>query len=113
MHSPLADAARYWEPRRLIYNLLLTLLVAVFIGRTWPAFRPAFESLEILRFLILAFLANLCYSAVYLVELSVPQSADSSRPWRTWLFVGGTLFALLLAQYWIGDEIYSAVLRMR
>ena len=59
---------------------------------------------------MLAVLANLCYSSVYLVDLALPPAApDAPRRWRGWLFAAGTLFALFVTQYWIGDEIYPSV----
>ena len=49
--------------------------------------------------------------AAYLVEISVnaPIARETWRQWRWVLWLAGTLFALLVAQYWIGDEIYPSV----
>ena len=107
----LADAARFWEPRRLLYNLLLLGVVLVWVTRTWPHFRPAItlESLGILT--VLALLANLCYCAGYLAEILI-QNATSSvawnrQRWAIWVF--GMLLAILFENYWIADEIYPFV----
>jgi hypothetical protein len=107
----LADAARYWEPRRIAYNFVLLAQAGAWVWATWPAFRPAVVVQHIPESLALAGLANLCYCAVYLVELSIPHAAerDAWRRWRWSLWVAGTLLALLIAQYWIGDEIYPSV----
>ena len=107
----LRDAARFWEPRRLLYNLLLLAVVLVWVTRTWPHFRPAItlESLRIMT--VLALLANLCYSAAYLAEILI-QNATSSVAWnrQRWaVWVVGTLLAILFANYWIADEIYPFV----
>ena len=107
----LADAARFWEPRRLLYNLLLLGVVLVWVTSTWPHFRPAFtlESLRIIT--VLALLANLCYSAAYLAEILI-QNATSSVAWhrQRWaVWVVGTLLAILFENYWIADEIYPFV----
>ena len=105
------DAIRYWERRRLAYNLALAVLVRAWVLLTWPHFRPAltFESLS--QLLILAALANLCYCAAYLVDVPVQQSSFGvtwrRRRWVLWLL--GTLFALLITCYWIADEIYPFV----
>ena len=58
--------------------------------------------------LILAVLANVCYSTAYLVDFTMQAStlAAGWRRWRGLLWLAGTLFALLIAMYWIGDEIY-------
>jgi hypothetical protein len=39
---PLLDEAlRYWEPRRIAYNLVLGAVVVAWVVVTWPHFRPA------------------------------------------------------------------------
>lgn len=107
----LADAARFWEPRRLPYNLLLMGVVLVWVTKTWPHFRPAItlESLGILT--VLALLANLCYCAAYAAEILI-QNATSTVAWnrqRWGVWVVGTLLAILFENYWIADEIYPFV----
>lgn len=101
---------RYWELRRIWYNLALTLLCAWWVAHTWPHFEPAMTLWNLGRMVILAGLANVCYSTAYLAEMAVLASLDEAarRRWRGVLFVGGTLFALLIATYWIADEIYPA-----
>jgi hypothetical protein len=104
----LADAIRYWEPRRLVYNLVLLGVALFWFVKTWPHFRPALAPSPLLRLAILALLANVCYSAAYLVDIPAQCSAFSTvwknRRWGLWLL--GTLFAILLESYWILDEIY-------
>jgi hypothetical protein len=112
-HDPrgVSDPARYWEVRRIWYNVLLTAQVALFVIRTWPHFKPAMTISSLGKMLVLALLANVCYSAAYLGEIADSDSAVG-RGWRRRrgvVFVVGTLVALLLAQYWIGDEIYPDV----
>jgi hypothetical protein len=107
----LADAIRYWEPRRIVYNLVLTAVVLAWIVLTWPHFRPAFRLSSLLLLAILGLLANVCYCAAYLVDLPIQHSSLSTvwkrRRWGVWLI--GTLFAILLANYWIAHEIYPFV----
>ena len=107
----LIDAARFWEPRRLLYNLLLFGVVVIWVAKTWPHFRPAMtlEALGIMT--VLALLANACYCAAYLAEILV-QNATSSASWnrQRWaIWVVGTLSAILFENYWIADEIYPFV----
>ncbi|HKF52224.1 MAG TPA: hypothetical protein VKB26_07915 [Candidatus Acidoferrales bacterium] len=106
-----AGAIGYWERRRIIYNFLLAAVVVVWIAATWPHFRPAFNWGDLLRLLGLAALANVCYCAAYVADLPLQYSSfrDFWRHWRWTLFVIGTLFAILFANYWIADEIYSYV----
>jgi hypothetical protein len=104
----LADAIHFWEPRRLFYNLALTAAVFAWVAFSWPHFRPAFTLASLLPLTFLALLANACYCAAYLVEIPMQLSTLGAtwkrRRWILWLV--GTLFALLLANYWIADEIY-------
>jgi hypothetical protein len=117
--KPVADALRFWEPRRLVYNGLLTLVALGWLAFTWPHFRravnllwvPPGEQHSVLALLtVLALLANICYTAAYLLE--IPLQASIAAHWRRWrwvLWLAGMLFAVLLENYWIADEIYSFV----
>ena len=106
----LDDALRYWEPRRIAYNLVLTCVCLGWLGFTWPHFRAALLP-AFLPLFVLAVLANVCYCAAYVVD--IPMQYSSFRtPWRRWrwgLWLAGMLFAATLASYWIADEIYPAV----
>ena len=109
--SAFADARRFWEPRRILYNAILTLVVLAWLVFSWPHFRPAFHASSLLLLAILAFLANLSYSAAYLPDL-ILQCSGVAAAWKRlrWpLWIAGTLFAILLANYWIADEIYPFV----
>jgi hypothetical protein len=107
----MADAIRFWELRRLIYNLVLFAVVVAWVAGTWPHFRPMFVPNSLLLLAILALLANACYCAAYLVDIPMQCIAPSGlwrrRRWALWL--AGTLFAIVLANYWIVDEIYPFV----
>jgi len=107
----LRDAARFWEPRRLLYNLLLLAVVLLWLMNTWPHFRPAITLQSLGIMIVLALLANLCYCAGYLAEILI-QNATSSVAWnrQRWaVWVVGTLLAVLFENYWIADEIYPFV----
>jgi hypothetical protein len=101
-------AWRYWEPRRLAYNGAVALVALGWLVFTWPHFRPALNFRVAGAIVVLAILANVCYSAVYLAELAAQVSrarmAWKRRRFFVWLL--GTLFALALEIYWIADEIY-------
>lgn len=106
------DALRYWEPRRIAYNLVLTCVCLGWLVFTWPHFRAALALPAFLPLFVLAVLANVCYCAAYVVD--IPMQVSSFRaPWRRWrwgLWLAGMLFAAVLASYWIADEIYPAVM---
>lgn len=103
-----AAAAGFWESHRIAYNAVLCVIVAVWMVATWPHFRDALSLVHLGQVLVLALLANVCYSAAYLVDVAAQISALSAVSQKTrWaLWIAGTLFAILLANYWIADEIY-------
>ena len=107
----LADSLRYWELRRLPYNLVLIAVVIAWVAATWPHFRPMVDVHTLLLLAILGLIANVCYCAAYFVDIPMQCSALAAlwrrRRWTLWL--AGTLLAILLANYWIVDEIYPFV----
>jgi len=107
----IGESLRFWELRRLIYNLVLFTVVVTWVAITWPHFRPMIEVHSLLLLAILALLANACYCAAYLVDIPMQCSAFNGlwkrRRWILWLV--GTLLAILFANYWIVDEIYPFV----
>jgi 4-amino-4-deoxy-L-arabinose transferase-like glycosyltransferase len=102
---------RYWEVRRIWYNLALFALCVWWVVHTWPHFEPALTWFNLGRMMILAAIANVAYSTAYAVDaVAFASLGEPARTrWRTALFIAGTLFALLVATYWIGDEIYPDV----
>jgi hypothetical protein len=106
-----ADAMRFWELRRLLYNFVLCAVVVAWVVGTWPHFQPMFEPHSLLLLAVLALLANVCYCAAYLVDIPMQRTATGGmwrrRRWALWM--GGMLLAILLANYWIADEIYPFV----
>jgi hypothetical protein len=104
----LADAIHFWEIRRIFYNLALAGAAIFWLIATWPHFRPAFSFTYLPPIAFLTLVANVCYSAAYLIDLPMQHSTLSTawKRYRWILWLAGTLFALLLANYWIADEIY-------
>lgn len=107
----ISDAIRYWEPRRVVYNGLLTAVVVAWVALTWPHFRGAMSLGALSYLFVFAALANVCYCAAYVADLPMQCSAFRAvwRRGRWGLCLAGTLFAILLANYWIADEIYPYV----
>ncbi|MEO6739654.1 MAG: hypothetical protein ABIP20_05340 [Chthoniobacteraceae bacterium] len=97
----LTDALRFWEWRRLFYNLVLAAVVLVEFARLFPFSKCALQFDACLTLFLLAVLANAAYCAAYLVELLV-QFSEFRDPWRRhrmvlWLL--GTVFAAVLAHF--------------
>lgn len=102
------DALRYWEPMRIGYNAVLSVVVLGWVIFTWPHFRGDFTWSSVLALLVLAVLANVCYCAAYLVDVPVQYSAFRDvwcrRRWVVWLV--GVLFGAAITFFWMADEIY-------
>lgn len=111
LRETLAEAIRFWEPRRLLYNIVLAAVVLVWLFATWPHFRPMFIPSSFLLLGVLASIANVCYCAAYLGDVSLQglhlNVVRCRLRWGLWF--AGTLFAILLANYWIADEVYPFV----
>ncbi len=80
----LTDAIRFWEPRRVIYNLVLAVVVVIWLVASWPHFRPMFTLHSLLLLTILALLANVCYCAAYLVDIPMQTPADATAGYFGW-----------------------------
>lgn len=104
------DALRYWEPRRIVYNLLLVIVCAAWVFLSWPHFRESLTLQHLLMLTVLALLANACYCAAYPADLFVQRTAARSdfKRWRWVVWTAGTILAIVLANYWIADEIYPS-----
>jgi hypothetical protein len=104
-HAFRKTAVRYWERRRIIYNVALVLPALVGYGLTdtlnWVGDpHRTHYSFIIPLFLVSAIGANVCYSFSYALEFIFGSDDPTSR-WlrfgRTAAFVCGVLFAMLLA----------------
>src|SRR3954470_16338752 len=96
-----ADALKYWEPKRIIYNAVLAVVV---LGHVWlgrPSARDGLSTDVFLQFFFLAVVANICYCAAYAVDLFVQFSGlrDSWAKGRPALLVVGTAFAAVIAHF--------------
>ena len=96
-----ADALRYWEPRRVIYNVVLAAVVLGHVIAGWPASRAMLSMNLLLGLFFLAVLANVCYCAVYIVDLFVQFSGlrESWAKGRVAVLAIGTAFAAVIAHF--------------
>lgn len=101
------DAVRWWERGRLAYNAVLTALFVALTIRTWPRLRPELGPDKILPLIVLALLANMCYSTAYVLDplLSASPNARTRHRLRLAVWVAGMFLAMLIETYWFLDEI--------
>ena len=97
----LATGLRWWEPRRLVYNGALALVVLGHLVLAWPASREKITLDVVLGLFAMAVLANVAYCAAYLADLFVQFSGlDTAWRWgRVVLLIVGTAFAATLTHF--------------
>jgi hypothetical protein len=107
----IADAVRFWEQRRIAYNLLLATVFVGWVVASWPSLRGGFSLIHVAQLAILALIANVLYCAAYLAELfSKDLAASKWHHWRWGIWIVGTLFAILVESYWVNDEIIAPLI---
>jgi hypothetical protein len=96
-----SDAIRFWEPRRLVYNAVLSVIVLFYFVRAYPASKVFLTLDSILGLFLLAVLANVAYCAAYLADVFAQWSSyrDLWRQYRWVLFAVGILFAGILTRF--------------
>ena len=97
----ITDALRYWEVRRLFYNGLLGTVVVGHFVAAWPASRLSLTFDGALGLFLLAVLANVAYSAVYVADVFIQVSGfrSSRAAWRRLLLAVGFAFAAVLTHF--------------
>lgn len=98
----LGNAIRYWEPRRILYNLLLAVIVVVHFVIGLPFSRTVLHFNALLLLFVLAVLANVAYCAAYVPDIFAQMSSlrDSWLRYRWVLLVIGLAFAAVLTHFW-------------
>lgn len=107
----LLRAAGYWEPRRVVYTLVLAAVALGWVVFTWPHFAAALTWASLGKLIVLALLANACYCAAYPFDLAIQAVLPRRNRafWRAAGWLAGMLLAVVLECYWIADEIYPSV----
>ena len=96
-----AETLKYWEPRRVVYNVVLAAVVIFYFALAWPHSKSFLSVNASLFLFILAVLANICYCGVYVVDVFVQLSSLRSL-WleKRWLlFALGTVFAAVIVRF--------------
>ena len=107
LREMLSDALRYWEPRRLIYNGALLLVVAGCFVAAWPESKLMLQTDIVLGIFVLAVLANVAYCAAYLPDIAIQHSdmRDSWLRWRWVVLLVGTLFASVVTYFFVAGML--------
>ena len=93
-------AIRYWEPHRLLYNVVLTIIVAYYFAMGYPESKQFLALDALLGLFLLAVLANVAYCAAYIVDIFA-QTSEFRALWgkyRWFVFVIGTVFAGIITR---------------
>jgi len=101
VREAVSDSLRYWEPRRIVYNAVLGLIVLTYFVINWPHSGRAVSLEGVLWVFILAVLANVCYCAAYLGDVFV-QVSGFRAAWQNWrwvLFAIGVAFAAIITRW--------------
>ena len=109
VREALTQAIRYWEPRRLIYNTLLVIVVVAMFVKGLPVSRSQVNVNLALFLFVLAVLANVAYCACYVVDV-VAQLSAFRATWlhfRWMLFVVGLAFAGVLTYFFASGLFIS------
>ena len=103
------EALRYWELRRLFYNMVLATVVLIHFVSAWPGSMPLLTRDRALVTFMLAVVANILYCAAYPVDVLV-QFAGLRAQWsrlRWILWTVGTLFAAAITHFIVRAAIQS------
>ena len=103
------NAIGYWEPRRLIYNLALALIVLVYFAINYPASKTTLSVDLGLGIFLLAVVANVAYCVAYAVDIFA-QMSGFRLLWlkhRWMMLVIGILFAGTITR-WLAIGMFSS-----
>jgi hypothetical protein len=95
------DAIRFWEPRRVLYNVALAIIVAAYFVAGYPGSKAVLSIDFALGLFLLAVAANVAYCAAYLADIFV-QASGFRGVWQRgrWVLFGiGTLFAAIITRF--------------
>jgi len=97
------DAIRCWEPRRVIYNIVLAAIVIAYFAVGYPASKTVLSIDFALALFLLAVAANIAYCAAYLADVFV-QASGFRELWlrsRWVLFAIGTAVAAIITRFMV------------
>ena len=104
LRAALTEALRYWEPRRVLFNLVLAIVTGTVYMANFPHSRREFSFDTLQALIALAVLANIAYCAAYPVDVLIQLSAYRATWLRLrWLLLTtGLVFAAILTNFFSG-----------
>ena len=101
LREAVTSAIRYWEPRRLLYNFVLAVVVLACFGLNYPVSKSTISLDFVLMLFLLAVLANVAYCAAYVVDIFASASGYREQWWKLrWIiFTIGLLFAAIITRF--------------
>jgi hypothetical protein len=101
LRESLTDAIRYWEPRRLVYNFALAVVVFACFWFAYPKSKSDLSLDVALVVFLMAVLANVAYCAAYVVDVFAQASGyrELWRKYRWTIFAIGTVFAGVITRF--------------
>ncbi len=101
LRDHITEAIRYWEPRRLVYNGVLMLIVLGYFAAGYPGSKQDLKLDEMLLIFLLAVLANVAYCAAYVADVFAQASGfrELWRQYRWILFSIGLIFAGIITRF--------------
>ena len=95
------DAIKFWEPYRLLYNLVLAAIVITYFAIGYPLSKAVISVDFCLGLFLLAVIANIAYCAAYVVDIFAQASGfrEVWQRYRKLLFLIGTLFAAIITRF--------------
>ena len=107
LRAILDDSLRYWEIRRIPYNLVLAGVVIAWAVALRSHLHQMPIWVPILALFVMAALANVLYSVAHCLDVFVQWSSFREvwrrRRWLLWL--AGMLLAVALANVWIISQV--------
>ena len=101
IRESITESIKYWEPRRIIYNAALTVIVVIYFVLGLPYSKETLNINFLLWIFMLAVLANVCYCAAYLPDIFAQLSGirDTWFRFRPLLFFIGIAFAAVITRF--------------
>jgi len=95
------DAIKFWEPFRVLYNLVLAAIVVTYFAIGYPLSKGVISVDFCLGLFLLAVIANIAYCAAYVVDIFAQASGfrELWQRYRKLLFIIGTLVAAILTRF--------------